>query len=97
MPNLQISGYGRIWPMKQLMGRDKEGRDMYREVYLDVKSKEIHFEVNKHGEYLGWNGNPPNGLAEQNIHSSNDLYRRNFEKIRWNSKKEEEPHGKEKG
>uniref|UniRef100_A0A6M3JTK8 Uncharacterized protein n=1 Tax=viral metagenome TaxID=1070528 RepID=A0A6M3JTK8_9ZZZZ len=83
MAKLQKSGYGRIWPMKQNMGKTKDGSFLYREVYLDVVSKEIHFEVNKNGEYLGWKGNPPNGLAEQPILSSSDKFRRNYEQIRW--------------
>jgi len=72
--------------MKQFMGRDKHGRDMYREVFLDVKSKEVHIDVNKDGDFLGWNGSPPNGLAEQNVHSSTEAFRRGYELICWNKR-----------
>lgn len=87
MPKLEKSGFNRFWPMKQNMGLDKQGRRMYREVFVDMTTgKESGGGVDPEtGLEKGWNGEPE-GNPETLIHSSNELYRKNYDSITWNTK-----------
>jgi hypothetical protein len=69
--------------MQQHLGKDKNGNFLIREVFRDMKTGDIHFDVNKHGEYLGWNGNPPNGLSEQPVLTANEAFRQGYDQIHW--------------
>lgn len=86
MPRVQTSGHQRFWPVKIHQGKSKDGEICYTEGYRDMTSGELHEPMDKEGNLLGWNGNPPNipGAATVTVNSS--AYVRGYEQIKWTSK-----------
>ena len=84
MPRLEKDGFKRFWPMKQNMGKDKEGRTLYREVFVDMTTgKESGGGVDPEtGQEKGWNGEPA-GKPNNPIYSSIERFRRGYSKINW--------------
>lgn len=84
MPRLEKDGFKRFWPMKQNMGKDKEGRTLYREVFVDMTTgKESCGGIDPEtGQEKGWNGEPE-GKPNSVIFSVNERYRKNFSLIKW--------------
>ncbi len=94
MGKIETAGFKRFWPMRQHCGRDAEGRTIYRECFMDVTLPEGHPNQIQAGGYdpdsgqeIGWNGSPV-GEPGNNIHSSSENYRRNYDLIHWDTPKE---------
>jgi hypothetical protein len=87
MPKLEKDGFKRFWPLRQNMGQDRQGRRLYREIFRDMTTGEIcGGGVNPEtGQEKGWNGEPE-GKPNNVVFSSNELFRKNYALIKWNSK-----------
>lgn len=57
MPVVRTSGKQQWWAMKEHQGRNEYGQKIYREVFRNMKTGEVH----DPGLEVGWNGSPPNG------------------------------------
>ena len=80
----------RYWPMRQMMGKDKDGKPITQEAYVDMHShagasgdeKLIHFGQG------GWNDTPPDLPSgdpgrELRHQPPSQQYRENYGKIDW--------------
>ena len=94
MPILETAGYRRFWPMRQHLGRERlpNGQRIQHEaeVYRDMVTGEIHAAMSGEGEFLGWNGNPPNSASgskerEGTVRSAHEAYRRHYDLIDWST------------
>ena len=88
MPKLEKSGYKKYWPMKQLMGTGAGGEKHVAEVYRNMVTGESHIPVSKDGEFLGWNGEPPELLpGEKSPEANSKKYRNRFDMIKFDGGK----------
>lgn len=87
MPEIKTSGYEKWWPLRLHVGRNPDGTKVSAEVYRNMVTGEICHPMSKEGEAVGWNGEPPPLDPWEKIPtSSNDRYRENYDKIRWEGK-----------
>jgi hypothetical protein len=76
--DIDTSGYRGWWEAREFAGRGPQGEKLYREVFRNMETGEVHAPEN------GWDGEPPRPSGEL-IQRGSDLYRENYEKIQWNS------------
>lgn len=77
MGKLETSGHKGWWPMLQHRGKTRSGEKVVQEVFRNMVTGEVYRPED------GWNGSPPTTTGEP-IRQANDLYRENYDKIRWN-------------
>jgi hypothetical protein len=75
---VETHGHKAWWEMREFMGQDGDGIKQSREVFRNMATGEVH------APEEGWNGEPPapSGDLAQVRHNS-DLYRENYDRIRW--------------
>jgi hypothetical protein len=88
MARLEKSGTKTWWPMKQFMGRDKDNKNITKEVYKNMVTGQEHEPLDRDGQPLGWNGNPPDLPKGEKIAYliNSEAYRRNYDLINWDKK-----------
>lgn len=85
MPKLETDGYKGWWEMKQFLGRDRQGKNLTKEVFRNMVTGEVYDPGEK-----GWNGSPPYPTGSTaNIRHYSDAYRRNYDLIVWDKDKKE--------
>jgi len=84
MPKIQTSGYKKYWPLKAFEGRRPDGSKITSEVFRDMTTGDIHRPIDEDGKMAGWNGSPPELQPGEKIpERNNDLYKQNYDLIKW--------------
>lgn len=74
--------------MREMTGRDEDGKKLSKEVYRNMVTGEVFEPHNAEGNPVGWNGNPPvprSGGAKDGITVYSPAYVANFDQIKWDT------------
>lgn len=78
MPEIETAGYKGWWPLRLYQGKNQEGQKKGNEIFRNMLTGEIFDPGEK-----GWDGEPPYPTGAPVGVKASDLYRVNYELVKW--------------
>jgi len=79
MPELRTGGYEGWWPVKEFLGKTRDGQTkIYRESFRNMENGQVFHDAQK-----GWDGEPPYPTGDIAHIRPSDAFRANYDLINW--------------